>query len=199
MMTTDARYGSLDSRYLSIGGHSMSFAAEYPVPEHPPDDDPVLLLDEDVEGVAPMPATSQVFWPHAATSAALFALAVAGLARLRGLCRRRRRRPPLRDCPLCGSEAVATFEYDLIDGLRARVLQQCGACGVWRQTVTSLYVAARHERTLEADRTAIRRSAERLDSCRAVSETNAFVAALYADVVGADDLLALIRSDASAL
>jgi hypothetical protein len=106
-----------------------------------------------------MPATTQVLRPEAAASAALFALAAAGLARLRG---RRRRRPPLRDCPLCGSEAVGTLEYEIIEGLRARVLQQCGACGVWRQSVSSLYVAARHERTLEADRRAILRTAEGL-------------------------------------
>jgi hypothetical protein len=145
-----------------------------------------------------MPAMTRAFSPETAASAALFALAAAGLTKLRRLCRRRRR-SPLRDCPLCGSEAVGTFEYDVIDGLRARVLQQCGACGVWRRTVSSLYAAARHERTLEADRKAIRNSAAQL-ACNGVeSETNAFVAALHDDVVGADDLLALIRADTSAL
>jgi ribosome-binding protein aMBF1 (putative translation factor) len=144
-----------------------------------------------------MRATTQRLRPEAAATVALFALAAAGLAKLRRLCRRRRSRSPLRDCPLCGSEAVGTLEYEIIDAAQARVLQQCGACGVWRQTVTSVYLAARHERTLEADRNAIGRSAERLERSRVMSETNAFVATLQDDVVGAEDLLALMRADAS--
>jgi hypothetical protein len=142
-----------------------------------------------------MRTTTQTFTPEAAASAALFALLAAGLTKLRRRCRRHRR-PALRECPLCGSEAVGSFAYDVIDGLRAQVLQQCGACGVWRQSVSSVYLAARHERTLEADRSAIRHSAERLACSRELSETNAFVAVLHDDIVGADDLLALIRASA---
>ena len=142
-----------------------------------------------------MPAKSHAFTPETAASAALFSLAAAGLTKLR---RRRRRRSPLRGCPLCGSEAVGAFDYDVVDGLRAQVVQQCGACGVWRRTVSSLYHAVRHERRLNADRKAIRSSAERLATSRVETETSAFAAALTG-VVGADDLLALIRADASAL
>ena len=116
-----------------------------------------------------MPAPRQTLRPDAAAATALFALTAAGLAKLRCLYRRRTGRAPLRECPLCGSEAVSWLEYEIVDALQARVLQRCGACGVWRQTVSSLYVAARHERTLEADRDAIRRSAERL----ALIRTNA--------------------------
>ena len=90
---------------------------------------------------------------------------------------RHRRRSPLRLCPLCGADAVGAFEYELADGLQARVSQQCGACGVWRQIVSPLYEAARQERTLEADRNAIRREAERLERSRVQSETNAIAAA----------------------
>ncbi len=88
---------------------------------------------------------------------------------LRGVWRRRGD-PPLRRCPVCAADAVATHEYELLPGLQAAVLQRCGQCGVWRQIVTDLYVAERHERTLEADRNAIRRHVERLESVRMVAD-----------------------------
>jgi hypothetical protein len=85
-----------------------------------------------------------------------------------------------------------------VDALQVRVLQQCGQCGVWREIVTALPVAERHERTLEADRNAILRSVERVAQRRELSETDAFAAVLRDRVVGAEDLLALIPADTSA-
>jgi hypothetical protein len=80
--------------------------------------------------------------------------------------RRPPRRSPLRRCPLCAAEAIGAFEYEIVDALQVRVRQQCGQCGVWRQVVTTVSVAGRHERVLEADRSQIRRCAERLERSR---------------------------------
>jgi hypothetical protein len=145
-----------------------------------------------------MLAASAVPHAEAAAAAALFAFGRAGFVFVRRMCRRPRRPPPLRLCPLCGSDAVRAFEYELVDALQARVLQQCGACGAWRQIVSPLDVAARHERTLEADRNAIRRDAERLERSRVLSDTNAFVAVLQDDIVSSEDLLAMIAAETSA-
>jgi hypothetical protein len=84
-----------------------------------------------------------------------------------------------------------------MDADQARVRQQCGQCGVWRRSVIALSVVEQHERTLDADRNAIRRCADRVERTRVQSETDAFAAALRGDVAGADDLLALIRVDAA--
>ena len=118
-----------------------------------------------------------------AAGAALFAIVKRGC-----------RRSTLRRCPLCGSNACGEFGYELIDGLQVRAQQQCGQCGVWRQNVAAPRAVRRHERRLEADRRHIRRSAERLEHSRELSETHAFVVALRDDVVGAEDLLALLRA-----
>jgi hypothetical protein len=96
--------------------------------------------------------------PEVAAAAAMYAIATAGLAVVRRACRRPRRRAPLRRCPLCAAPAVSALEYEVMDALQARVRQQCGQCGVWRRSVTALSVAEQHERTLEADRDAMRRS-----------------------------------------
>jgi hypothetical protein len=132
--------------------------------------------------------------PVAAAAAMLFAAGRALVAFVKRVCRR----STLRRCPLCGSQAIGEFEYEMVDGLHARARQQCGQCGVWRQIVTAVWVVGRHERMLEADRSHIRRFAERLERSRVLSETNAFVAALRDDVVGAKDMLALLPADTSA-
>jgi hypothetical protein len=68
----------------------------------------------------------------------------------------------LRHCPLCESTAVGAYESEIVDG-QPRVRQQCGQCGVWREISATVSEAARHERALEADRTEILRSVERVD------------------------------------
>jgi hypothetical protein len=100
----------------------------------------------------------------------------------------------LRRCPLCGADAVAGTESEAINDTQARVLEQCGQCGTWRLDVMSLALARRHERSVAADRDLIRRCAERLERERSVDEIGAFIGALRAEIVGADDLLARLGS-----
>jgi hypothetical protein len=148
-----------------------------------------------MELVAAMLAASAPLQPEAVAAAMLFA---AGFAFVRRLCRRPCRRQPLRRCPLCRAEAVGTLECEVMDALEVRVRQQCGQCGVWRQIVTPVRLATRHERTLQADRSEIRRRAERLERDRLLLEADAFVTTLRDEVIGAEDLLALIGADTSA-
>jgi hypothetical protein len=93
------------------------------------------------------------------------------LAILRRLCRQPRCRQQLRRCPLCESTAVGVYEYETVDG-QPRIRQQCGQCGVWREIVATVSEAARHERTLEADRTEILRSVERVHEWEPAVETS---------------------------
>jgi hypothetical protein len=114
--------------------------------------------------------------PEAAAAAALFAFGMAGFALVRRVCRRPGR-GPLRQCPVCAAEAVGALEYEFLDALRVRIVQQCGQCGVWRRSVTTLQLAQRQEGTLERDRNTIQRCAERLERNRVLSERHAYAAA----------------------
>src|SRR3954453_10364705 len=112
--------------------------------------------------------------PRAAAAALLLAVGVRCWRGVRRMCRRPRRRNPLRRCAMCRADAVAARAYETVDDLEVRVLLQCGQCGAWREVLTVLPVLARYERLLEGDRRQILRRAERLGRERAWAETRTF-------------------------
>src|SRR3954470_10113888 len=118
--------------------------------------------------VVAMIAASTPPEPQAAAAAMLLGACVGIVVRV---CRRPRRRQPLRRCPLCAADAVATVEREVVGGLQVRVRQQCGQCGVWREVVTAFGVIRRYERTLEADRAQILHQAERSEAFHPIRAT----------------------------
>jgi hypothetical protein len=52
----------------------------------------------------------------------------------------------LRSCPACGSRWVARSEREKLEPPNIVVSLRCGACGSWRQVLTTVWGAERYER-----------------------------------------------------
>jgi hypothetical protein len=73
----------------------------------------------------------------------------------------RRRRDPLRHCPLCSADAVRTLTRVPVSEFLVRLEVRCGACGTWRRMLTTVGSARLLELKLERQ---TRRMAELADS-----------------------------------
>jgi hypothetical protein len=103
----------------------------------------------------------------------------------------RRRRPYLRECPLCGSESVSRWCADDVDGFSVRVVLSCAECDTSRALVATTWAVDAYERRHERQRWQIALALRRAERERIAAEVRLLVEALRLDLIGPDDFATL--------
>jgi len=90
-------------------------------------------------------------------------------------------------CPKCGEEFVYPVTWTESGPADWWLLLRCGGCGSWRDVVASNHVVAAFDRMLDKEMDVIRAAAERLAREALSAQADAFGAALWLDLLSADD------------
>jgi hypothetical protein len=91
------------------------------------------------------------------------------------------------ECPLCHGRFLCPTDWGTAGEQHWWVLSRCGDCDVWSEVVISNAQAARLDRELDRQATAIRQAAERLEAERMAAQAAAFIDALNRDLIDAAD------------
>jgi hypothetical protein len=91
--------------------------------------------------------------------------------------------PGLIECLNCHTDYMCAVDWEATDDVHWWLRLRCGACGVWRDVVTTNAEAATLDRALSAHTATIERALERLDRERMVADVDVFVTALDRDLI----------------
>jgi hypothetical protein len=122
-----------------------------------------------------------------------FALVTAALAFLSSRRVAALPEPPaagLIECLNCRTDHVCPVDWDEVGDAHWWIRLRCGACGVWREVVTTDEEAAALDRALSRQTATIARALEQLDRERMVAEVDVFVMALRRDLIDASSFCA---------
>ena len=95
--------------------------------------------------------------------------------------------------PVCGDSAVRNTGSESVGFVESEVALQCGQCAAWRRLVVNQGDERAHARRLRRERRRIRKLMLRLEAERRALDMHAFIGLLRADILGAQDFLAVTR------